>query len=458
MTSPLSRSSPRPSPSPAAAGPSDPRAGQRIRLAAVGIGNRGAEVIRALHATGLAEVVALCDTELGAKHTVGILTEFPRAAPFRDFRRMFDRMAGEIDAVCVSTPDFSHFPIVMAAMARGKHVYVEKPMAHTFRQIELMMAGERRYGVACQMGNQGRAGAGYFQFKAWVEAGIIRNVTRITAFMNYPRRWHGLSVPGPLPAQAQPAGLDWDAWLATAAPHPYHPGYLNGDWRSWYEFGNGALGDWGAHIIDHAHEFLELGLPIEVDPVRIDGHSPHLFPQASTLRFTFPARGTQPPVELTWYDGQANLPPLPADFGEPVTDPLIPPPSAGSLSGPVQPPGKVIYGEGLTFQGGTHATELKIIPEAKAQDLASRLPGVPPVGSNHYRNFLLAVRGEETCRANFAVSGPLCQALALGVVAQRLNARLIFDPVTKRVTNDRVANDLLAGPPPRPEWAEFYRL
>ncbi|HEY0966165.1 MAG TPA: Gfo/Idh/MocA family oxidoreductase [Opitutaceae bacterium] len=430
----------------------------RIRLAAVGIGNRGAEVIRELHATGLAEVVALCDTDLGAKPTQAILGEFPQAATFRDFRRMFDRMANDIDAVCVSTPDFSHFPVVMQAMALGKSVYVEKPMAHTFRQIELMMAAERRYGVACQMGNQGRSGAGYFQFKAWVDAGIIRNVTRITAFMNYPRRWHGMTVSGLLPAQPMPDGLDWEAWLATAADHAYHPGYVNGDWRSWYDFGNGALGDWGAHIIDHAHEFLALGLPVEVDPVRIDGHSPFIFPQATTLRFHFPARGAQPPVELTWYDGQDNLPPLPADFGEPVRDPKIPLPSAGSLSGPVQPPGKVIYGEEFTFQGGSHATTLKIIPESKARDVAARLPEVPAGGSDHYQNFLRAVRGEETCRANFAVSGPLCQALALGIVAQRLNARLQFDPVTKRVTNHPAANDLLAGPPPRPGWEPFYRL
>jgi predicted dehydrogenase len=440
----------------AAAGPVRP--GNRVNLACIGIGNRGADIAKALHATGLANIVALCDTDLGAKHTLEVLNLFPDAPRFRDFRRMFDRMAPEIDAVCVGTPDFSHFPVTMLAMSLGKHVYVEKPMAHTYRQIALMMAGERKYKVACQMGNQGHSEANYFQFKAWVEAGIIRNVTRITAFMNNPRRWHGMTVADFLPAQPVPDTLDWDTWIATARPHAYNAGYVNGEWRSWYDFGNGALGDWGAHIIDTAHEFLELGLPVEVDPVFAEGHSPFIFPQASTLRFSFPARGQQPPVEITWYDGQKNLPPLPEGFGAAEVDPNIPPPTAGKLDTKKHPPGKVIYGEDLTFQGGSHATTLKIIPAAKARDLAARLPEVPASPSNHFKNFLLAARGEERCRSSFAVAGPLCQAMALGIIAQRVNARVKFDPATGRITNHRVADELLSGPPPRPEWEQFYRL
>ena len=126
---------------------------------------------------------------------------------------------------------------------------------------------------------------------AWVNASIIKNVTRITAYMNNPRRWHGLKVTGFLPEQPVPETLDWDGWLATAETHQFNAGYLNGDWRSWYDFGNGALGDWGAHIFDTAHEFLNLGLPTEVEAVKLEGYSPLIFPQASTLAFRFPARG-----------------------------------------------------------------------------------------------------------------------------------------------------------------------
>ena len=146
---------------------------------------------------------------------------------------MLDKMGKDIDAVSVGVPDFSHFPIAMLAMSLGKHVYCEKPMAHTFRQIELMMAAEKKYKVAAQMGNQGHSEANYFQFKAWTEAGIIKNVTKISAFMNGARRWHGLQVYDFLDEQPVPGSLNWSDWLATAQYHNYNKGYINGDWRSW---------------------------------------------------------------------------------------------------------------------------------------------------------------------------------------------------------------------------------
>lgn len=431
---------------------------KKVNLACIGIGNRGAEIIAKLHATGLANIVALCDTDMGAPHTLKTLEKFPNVPRFQDFRKMFDKMGKEIEAVSVGTPDFSHFPIAMLAMSLGKHVYCEKPMGHSFRQIELMMAAEKKYQVAAQMGNQGHSEANYFQFKAWTEAGIIKNVTKITAYMNSPRRWHGMKVDGYLPEQQIPASLDWDCWLATAQQHAYNKGYINGEWRSWYDFGNGALGDWGAHIFDTAHEFLQLGLPTEVEPVKLEGWSPFIFPQASTLAFRFPARGSMPPVELTWYDGVDNLAPLPDNMGESVVDANIPPPSSGKIDTKKRPPGKVIYGEGLTFKGGSHGTTLKIIPESKAKDMESQLPAVPKSPSDHFANFLKACKGEEKCRSNFAVAGPLCQAMAIGIIAQQVNAKLTFDPATKQITNHKVANELLAGVPPRKDWEQYYKL
>ncbi len=329
-------------------------------------------------------------------------------------------------------------------------------MAHTFREIELMMAAEKKYGRACQMGNQGHSEANYFQFKAWTEAGIIKNVTRIAAFMNGKRRWHGMKVNGFLTKQEIPATLDWEHWLSTAPPHDYNKGYTNGEWRSWFEFGDGALGDWGAHIFDTAHEFLELGLPTQVDAVKLDGWSPWIFPQASTLSFKFAARDSKPPVELTWYDGQNNLPPLPENFGRAPLDPNIPPPSNATAAGNEPPPvGKVIYGEGLTFKGGSHGATLRVIPEEKEKEM--KLPTVPKSPSNHFKNFLLAVKGQEKCRSSFAVAGPLCQTMALGVIAQRVNAKLEFDTTSMQITNHKVANELLAGPPPRKGWEQFYQ-
>jgi hypothetical protein len=429
---------------------------EKVSIAIVGVGNRGGDIMRSLQATGLVNVVALCDSEIGGPRTLNALNANPGVPQFHDFRKMFDKMGKQFDAVCVGTPDHSHFPVTMLAMSQGKHVYVEKPLAHSYRQIELMMAGEKKYKVACQMGNQGHSEANYFQFKAWKDAGIIKNVTKIDAHMNSSRRWHGMTVPYYMPEQPKPESLDWDCWIATARIHPYHGTYMNGDWRSWFEFGNGALGDWGAHIFDTAHEFLELGLPTVVDPIRIDGHSDYLFPQASTILFHFPSRGSEPACDMTWYDGVKNLPTLPPGFDGSVVDPNIPPPTKGTIDTKTLAPGKVIYGEGLTFKGGSHASTLEIIPKSAAQDL--RLPDVPVTTSNHFLNFVRACKGEELCRSNFGVAGPLCQAMALGVIAQRVNARLEFDLETRRIKNHKIANALLNGTPPRKGWEQFYKM
>jgi len=165
-------------------------------------------------------------------------------------------------------------------------------------------------------------------------------------------------------------------------------------------------------------------------------------------------------VELTWYDGKENLPPLPegmgADDEEDTRD--LPPDTAAKPAKRKSRPGKVIYGEGLTFTGGSHGRTLRIIPQEKADEMAASLPEVPESPSNHFANFLLACRGEEKCRSSFAVAGPLCQTMALGVIAQRVNAKLAFDPVAGQITNHKEANDFLAGVPPRPGWEEFYKL
>ncbi|MDD3108181.1 MAG: Gfo/Idh/MocA family oxidoreductase [Alistipes sp.] len=433
---------------------------ERVNLACCGIGNRGGEIIRELYKTGEANIVALCDVDMGAPHTQAILKQFPKVPRFQDFREMFDKMGNQIDAVSVGVPDFSHFPITMLAMSLGKHVYVEKPMGRTFNEVELMMRAAKRYKVVTQMGNQGHSEGNYFQFKAWVDAGIIKDVTAITAHMNSPRRWHGWNTGiTHFPAgEAIPQTLDWNGWLTTARFHEYNKDYVNGQWRCWYDFGMGALGDWGAHILDTAHQFLKLGLPYEIDPVRIDGHNDFFFPQASTLKFRFAEREHMPAVDVTWYEGQKNLPPVPAGYGVSELDPNIPAPSNGQIYPAQLNPGKIIYSKELTFKGGSHGSLLSIIPEEKAKEMASQLPEVPASSSNHYKNFLLACKGQEESRSPFAVAGPLCQVFNLGVLTQRFNAKLLFDAKKKEITNHPQANKLLKDMPPREGWEEYYKL
>ncbi|XOV95362.1 MAG: Gfo/Idh/MocA family oxidoreductase [Bacteroidota bacterium] len=435
----------------------------KVDLACCGIGHRGGSIIKSLHETGLANVVALCDVDMGAEHTTEVINMFPKATKYQDFRVLFDKMGGSFDAITAGVPDFSHFPITMLAMSQGKGIYVEKPMARTFNEVELMMKGAEKYKVPTQMGNQGHSGENYFQFKAWTEAGIIKDVTKISAHMNSRRRWHGWDAnmknfPNGEPI---PDTMDWDTWLMTSHQHEFNDNaYHHGQWRCWYDFGMGALGDWGAHILDTAHQFLDLGLPSEVDPVMLEGHNTFFFPFSSTLEFKFPARGEKPPVTITWYDGVENIPPLPDGFGVAEENPNIPPPSDsnGRRRTNRLRPGKIIYSKDLIFKGGSHERPLTIIPEEKAKEMASSLPEVPESPSNHFANFLKACKGEEKCRSSFDIAGPLSQVFTLGVMAQRLNSKLVFDREKKQITNNALANALLYGEAPRRGWEEYYKM
>lgn len=434
---------------------------ERVNLAVVGIGNRAAEILGDLYKTGLCNIVALCDVDMGAKHTEAILKQFPDVPRFQDFRQMFDKMGNQIDAVSVGVPDFSHFPITMMALDLGKHVYVEKPMARTFLEVELMMEkAKKNPKLATQMGNQGHSDANYFQFKAWKDAGIIKDVTQIVGHMNMPRRWHGwdVNIKNFPPAEPIPSTLDWDLWQMQTIGHNYNKDFINGQWRCWFDFGMGALGDWGAHILDTAHEFLNLGLPTSVGAEMLEGHNSFFFPMSSTLKFSFPKRRGMPALDIMWYDGINNLPPIPEGYGVSGLDPNIPPPSTGNLEPAKLNPGKIIYGKDLTFKGGSHGSTLSIIPEDKANDLANKLPEVPASPSNHFANFLKACKGEEKTRSSFEIAGPLSQVFCLGVIAQRLNGKFDFDPVKKEITNDKFANALLIGPPPRTGFEQYYKV
>ncbi|MDR2810056.1 MAG: Gfo/Idh/MocA family oxidoreductase [Tannerellaceae bacterium] len=435
-------------------------ANDRVNLALIGVGNRGGEIAGELYNTGLCNIVALCDVDMGAPHTQAIISKFPNVPRFQDFRKMFDTMGNQIDAVTAGVPDHSHFPVTMEAMAHGKHVYVEKPMARTFNEVELMMKGEKKYGVVTQMGNQGHSEGNYFQFKAWLDAGIIKDVTAVTAHMNSPRRWHGWDpkITDFPAAEPIPQTMDWDTWLGVVKDHNYNHDFVNGQWRCWYDFGMGALGDWGAHLLDTVHQFLDLGLPYEINPVYLKDHNPFFYPMSSTLVFRFPERGQMPALDITWYDGLDNIPSVPEGYGVSEIDPNIPPVGGGKIQPMRLNPGKEIYTKTLTFKGGSHGSTLSIIPEAKAKEVAPRLPEVPKSSSNHYANFLLSCMGKEKPRSPFSIAGPLSQLFCLGVLSQRLGEKLLFDRETKRITNNALANQMLFGDLPRKGWEDYYKI
>lgn len=436
------------------------KAADKVKIAFIGIGNRGEQDVSEFEKTGLIEVTALCDVDLNGKHTQKVQSKYPSAKRFTNFREMFEKYSNNFDAVVAAVPDHIHFPIAMMALDYGKHIYLEKPMTRTFIEAELLMQKAKLCpNVVTQVGNQGHSEGNYFQFKTWLEKGIIKDVTAVTAHMNNARRWHNYdSNMHRMPeADALPDGMDWDTWLGACQWHDYSKKYHYGDWRSWYDFGMGALGDWGAHLIDTVHEFLNLGLPYEVTLTNQKGHNDFFFPYSSTILFRFGARGNMPPCDITWYDGTDNLPPLPQGYGVSEYNPDVPATNQGETPKNTINPGKEIYSRDLIFKGGSHGSTLSIIGP-KGEEMKNSLPEVPKSPSNHFKNFLLACQGLEKTRSPFEIHGTLAQVFCLGVIAQRLNTQLFFDPRTKQFTNNSFANALLSGLPPRKGWEDFYKI
>ena len=362
---------------------------------------------------------------------------------FDDFRKMFEKLGGKIDACTIGTPDHSHFPIAILAMSMGIHVFVEKPLAHTFEECELLMAAEKKYGVKCQMGNQGHSSAQRLQFESWVKNGVIRNVRRVDACMNRGRRWHPWGDIKAFPAgEKMPTGMNWDVWAGTAPKRPYNRKYDPGNWRGWYDYGNGAFGDWGPHTLDTIHRFLKLGLPHTIRAKKIIKPNDFIFPHGTTIAFEFAERGPgMPAMTVNWYDGVKNRPPT---RGVKI-------PSCG----------KAIFSEDLTFVGATHSAKLKIVGGDRKKEVMENLPGdsKSETSTNHMDNFLKAAAGSDPyCNSSFAVSGPLTQVFMLGCIAQRLGKDLKFDVKTRQITNNEKANKLLKGNPPRKGWEDFYKL
>ncbi len=430
----------------------------KVRLAAIGCGAQAWFDLQKLSGNrDICEVVALCDTDIGAKHTLAALKRFPKLPRFHDFRKMFDAMADRIDAVLVGIPDHSHFCAAMHAMRLGKHVYVEKPLAHSFLECELLRKAEEKYGVVCQLGNQGHSGDNYSQYKEYAEKGVIKDVTRIVAHMNMERRWHKWEgkVSGYPKAGAMPKTLEWDTWVGAAPFHDFSKDLVYGEWRCWFDYGMGCMGDWGAHILDTIHRFTLCGdLPAEVKIYNLRGHNAYVYPAQDTLEMVFPATAKHGEITLEWWEGLHNQPKPPKGFRFVDNKGLFPASTANDgLVDPRLKPGKEIYqADGTIWQGLSHSSTLRRVGGA------GKLPAFEKSRCDHYRNFLLAAKGETEVRSPFSVGAPLCEVFCLGVVAQRLGRGFKFDPAAGKAVGDAEADMLLSGPAPRKGWEHYYTV
>ena len=289
-------------------------ANEKLNIAGIGVGGMGGNN---LNACAGENIVALCDVDAGGV-AAGTIKKYPKAKVYKDFRVMFDKQK-DIDAVIIATPDHSHAVIAMAAMERGKHVYVQKPMAHSIEEARRMTESAQKNKVMTQMGNQGHSGQGVRLICEWIWDGAIGSVGEVHAWTNRPVWSQSVEVGRPSAKPKTPASLDWDLWIGPAAMRPYHPTYHPGTWRAWCDFGTGSLGDLGCHIMDPAFWALKLKYPVSAEGCistywkglwqKTDPKNEQ-FPRSTIVRYKFPARDDMPPVKLTWWAG-GMMPPRP---------------------------------------------------------------------------------------------------------------------------------------------------
>ena len=388
-----------------------------LNVACIGVGGMGRNDVKGMEGENL---VALCDVDWNAAEDA--FRSYPKARRYRDYREMLDKELKSIDAVTVSTPDHSHAAAAMLALKAGKHVYCQKPLARTLGEVRaLMREAAARPKQTTQMGNQGHTYEGTRQIREWVEAGVIGTVREVHYWTNRPIWPQGIDRPTQL--HTPPATLDWNLWLGPAPERPYNPAYAPFNWRGWWDFGTGALGDMACHGMDAAFWGLDLGYPTRVEPETSTRYD-ETAPKVSRVTYDFPARGNRPAVKVIWRDG-GLWPPKPAGLSETMD---WPPEEIGGQMW-VGDSGALLagmYGENPRLLDATRDAELKASPPAVKYE---RSPGV-------YAEWIRAMKGGGPNLSTFAGhAGPLTEMVLLGCLAVRLGQPIEVDPSTGTVTN-----------------------
>ncbi|MFO0840805.1 MAG: Gfo/Idh/MocA family oxidoreductase [Gemmataceae bacterium] len=415
---------------------------ERVNLAGIGAGGMGGGDIATLARLGV-NVVALCDVD--DARAAGSFKAFPRARRYKDFREMLDREARHIDAVSVGTPDHTHAAATMAAIRAGKHVYCQKPLTRTLHECREVTRAARAAGVATQMGNQGHATEGSRLTNEWVRAGVLGAVREVHVWSDRAGRLWKQGIGRPKDTPAVPTTLNWDLWLGPVRERPYHPAYVPSNWRGWWDFGTGALGDMGCHIIDHPVWALGLGAPTVVearttlDGSVLEGNKPNAetFPIASVIYCEFPAAGERPAVRMTWYDGG-----------------LMPATPAGMPPGQHLPDNGVLYvgSKGMMYHS-SHGGMPHLVP-AELHHEAKKVAKTMVRSPGHYEEWVQGCKGGPKPASNFDYAGPLTEIVLLGVLALRApGRRLEWDSANLKVKNAPELDQVI-----RPEYRRGWTL
>jgi predicted dehydrogenase len=407
----------------------------KLNIGFVGVGGRGKASLNALRDENN---VAMCDVD--AQRAADSLAAYPGTRQYRDFRKLLDAHDKELDAVVVATPDHTHAIIANTAMQRGKHVYCEKPLAHSIDEIRQLRRTAAEHQVVTQLGNQGHSYDHIRLFCEMIWDGAIGNVHTVHA--SHGSRGSSYSRIAQLPQLAEkyavPETLQWDLWLGPAADRPYNPVYLPGSWRGWLDFGTGCVGDWICHVVDPVFWALDLGAPTSVMAHVVD-YQPQqhaqVYPPGTKIEYQFAGNDERGPVKLVWYDGACSAP---------VPDDL-------DMKMPI--PGAIVLGDKGGIKYGSHgANGVSLFPKAKMAAYQRPAPTLPRVTS-HHRDWTDAIRNGRQAGSNFDYGGPLTELALLGVIAIRYpETKLLWDSTGARFTNHAAANQWIA-PAPREGWA-----
>ena len=408
----------------------------KLSIAGVGVGGRGR---RDIDGVSSENIVALCDVD--DKRAAGTYKKYSKAKRYHDFRKMLDEMHKQVDAVVVGTPDHTHAVACLAALTRGKHVYCEKPLAHSVGEIRRLQEAARKAKVVTQVGNQGHSSDRIRMFCEWIWDGAIGGVKEIHAacgaFKNVYCQINKL--PQLKEKHEVPKELDWDLWLGPAEQRAYHPAYVPWNWRGWTPFGTGAIGDWVCHVVDPSFWALDLGAPKTIQ-AEADGYDPKkhadVYPPGTKITYEFPAKGTRGPVTLYWYDGNRR----------------IPRPEALEAKRKVPATGAIVVGETGAIMHGSHGGGgARIIPDSKMKDYKQPDATIPRV-KGHHQDWLEAIREGRQAGSSFDYGGSLSELAPLGLIALRmLGHKLQWDARAMRFTNCPEANELVS-PPCRQGW------
>ncbi len=407
----------------------------KLSIAGIGVGGMGAANLRELESEN---IVALCDVDLN--YAAGTVKRYPGAKVYTDYRVMLEKERG-IDAVVIATPDHTHAVITMAAIEAGKHVYTQKPLTHDIWEARQLALAAKRSEVTTQMGIQGHSGEGIRLVVEWIQAGTIGEVREVDAWCDlsyYPwghAYWSSRWGERPADSPAVPAGLDWDLWIGPASFRPYHPAYHPLVWRCWWDFGVGMMGDRGAHTLDAAVWALDLDAPETVEATSC-ALNPETHPLSAIVTYRFPARGSRPPVKLTWYEGMRPPRPEELEDGRKM-------PEEGGL---------VFKGAKGKIMCGVYADSPRLVPEKLMQEAALPAKSIPRIVGSHERDWVRACKEGKKAGAAFEYSGPLTEICLLGNVAKRLDTRILWDPVDLKAISNTEA-DIWIRRPYRQGWA-----